>query len=114
MNTVEREVVTVEASDELSNDIRHSASKKFVSDNDFVKTPEFKAFLYEYKGKQTRENIKHATPESETEAFKELQTDTDKDMETITFQRGRELLEEVGVMLVSGWDMTYAIVFDDF
>lgn len=49
-----QELVKFETSDELSDDIRVKVGYEFISNNDFVKTPKFKSFVYEYKGKKIR------------------------------------------------------------
>lgn len=35
-------------------------------------------------------------------------------MQSITLERGRELLQDAGVLILPGWDMSSTIVFDNF
>lgn len=46
--------------------------------------------------------------------MKELKKEIDKEMESIIPERGRELLQEVGVLLLPRWDISSTIVFDSF
>lgn len=58
--------------------------------------------------------MKDIDPKKEAYALKELQHEIDREMKHMTTERGRELLKEVGVMLLSGWDISSTIVFDSF
>lgn len=46
--------------------------------------------------------------------MKELQEEFDWEMEGITHERGREFLQEAGVMLLPKWDISSTIIFDSF
>lgn len=84
----------------------------FVADDVFVKSKEFKSFLYNFKGRRLRESIPHITPENEAELLKRLKEDIEAKLVTMTPPKGRQLLAEARVILFLGWDLSVSFVFD--
>lgn len=84
----------------------------FVSDDQFIKSKEFKSFLYHFKGKKLREAMPNITPENEEEILQKLKANIDVEMETMIPQRGRQLLVEAGIILFPGWDLSASFIFD--
>lgn len=54
------------------------------------------------------------TQENEGELLDELQQDVDNESATMTPIKGRQLLQDVGVLIVGRWDMSFVILFDSF
>lgn len=97
---------------EIHSDSRLEEHSTFVADDAFVKSKEFKSFLYNFKGKRLRESIPHITPKNEAELLKRLKEDIEAELVTMTPQKGRQLLEKVGVILFPGWDLSASFIFD--
>lgn len=83
---------------------------EFVADEIFVRSKEFKSFLYHYKGKRLRESIPNVTPENEAKMLKRLKEDINEEVATMTPQRGRKLLNEVGIIVFPGWDLSASFI----
>lgn len=94
--------------------VRFRVGQEFVSHSNFVKTLKFELFFYEHKGRALRKRMKDITPEQEATSLEELRKEVDQELESITPERGRELLQEVRVFLLPRWDISSTIVFDNF
>lgn len=93
-------------------DERMIENVSFVSDDQFIKSKEFKSFLYHLKGKKLREAVPNITPENEAEMKKRLKEDIDAEVETMTPQKGRQVLVEAGIIVFPGWDLSASFIFD--
>lgn len=69
--------------------------------------------MYKYKGEQVRKGV-DITPTNESRLMQELQKSIDSQMSKMTLERGRELLQEDGVMIFLGWDISFVIIFYSF
>ncbi|XP_059066216.1 uncharacterized protein LOC131857558 [Cryptomeria japonica] len=69
-------------------DERMAEHVSFVSDDQFIKSKEFKSFMYHFKGKKLREAVPNVTPENESKMMKRLKKDIDTEVETMTPQKG--------------------------
>lgn len=78
----------------------------FVSDDQFIKSKEFKSFLYHFKGKKLREAVPNITPENEVEMIWRLKENINAEVENMTPQKRRQLLVEVGINLFPRWDLS--------
>lgn len=108
----EREIM-MEPFDEKE-DIRQLASEKFVSFDEFVHSYEFKTLLYKYRGRMLRRKVKEITPNIENDLLEKIQSEVADEMNTMTFAKGRQLLQDAGVIIVPGWHMRFFILFDSF
>lgn len=93
-------------------DERMAEHVSFVSDDHFIKSKECKSFLYHFKGKKLREAVPNVTPDNEVEMMMRLKKDIDIEVETMTSQRGRQLLVEAGIIVFPGWDLSASFIFD--
>lgn len=84
----------------------------FVSNDQFIKSKEFKSFLYHFKGKKLREAVPNITLENEAEMKWRLKEDINAEVENMIPQKGRKLLVEAGIILFPGWDLSASFVFD--
>lgn len=67
-----KEIVEVEDEDDKE-DVRLPLGEKFVFDDDFIYSQEFKTFLYRYKGKLLRKQVGEIIHENELELIAKLQ-----------------------------------------
>lgn len=81
-----------------------------VVDDKFVKSQEFRAFLYKQKGKSIRESVGNITPNNEDQLLNNLRLSVENKMKDMTPERERKLLE-LGVMIFLGLDLNYALAF---
>lgn len=86
----------------------------FVSDDQFIKSKEFKSFLYHFKGKKLRESVPNITPENQAEMKRRLKEDINAEVDNMTPQKGRQLLVEAGIIVFLGWDLSASFVFYTF
>lgn len=56
-------------------DIRLDKHTYFVSDDEFIRSKEFKYFLYHFRGKRLREEMPNVTPENEAKMLRKLKAD---------------------------------------
>lgn len=63
-------MITFEASNELSDDVRYRANGKFIVDDTFVQNSKLRAFIYEYKGRVIRGRKKEINLEKEVDALR--------------------------------------------
>lgn len=80
-------------------DVRLEEHNSFVFAEEFIKSKEFKSFLYHFKGKRLREAMPEVTPENEAEMLRKLKADINSKLEGMTPQRGRKLLIEAGIII---------------
>lgn len=92
-------------------DIRLLEHEDFIADNDFISSKEFNTFLCQHKGIQIRDIMKEKTEEKKVQI---LQEEVDQSMREMTPKKGRQLLNNAGVLIYSGWDMRSAFLFDNF
>lgn len=85
-----------------------------MADDEFVKSPEFKAFLYKQKGKSIRELVESITPSNAEQLLNNLKSSMEREMKDMTLEKGRKLLEDAGVMIFPRLDLNYALVFYSF
>lgn len=70
-------------------DARLEEHNTLVCDDVFVKSIEFRTFLYQFKGKRLRDEILDITPNNEAELTRRLKAEIDAQMTAMTPQRGR-------------------------
>lgn len=68
--------------------------------------------MYNCKGKKLRDSIPNITPDNEAKLLKILKEEIDAKITTMTPQKGRQLLTEVGVILFLRWDLSASFIFD--
>lgn len=93
-------------------DVRLEEHTSFVFDDQFIKSKEFKSFLYHFKGKRLREAMPDVTPENEAEMLQKLKAGINSELEGMTPQRGRQLLIKVGIILFLGRDLSASFIFN--
>lgn len=92
-------------------DFRILKHEEFISDGEFVNTPEFETFLYQYKGRMIKQKMGNMTEE---DTLQILQEEINANKREMTPKRGRQLLKDVGVIIYPGWEMKDVIMFDSF
>lgn len=95
-------------------DSRYLAYSHFISNDQFIKTHEFESFLYQLKGKAVRETVDNITDNNEGLLLETLRMDIEQEMRTMTHEKGRKLLGDVGVLIFPRWDLKFTLVFDSF
>ena len=93
-------------------DDRLIQSDKFTEDDDFIKSSEFKSFLYRVKKNELTLSL---MPGEDLEKNKELVDKLlayDPDSETMTLAEARELVHRSVMILVPGWDIERAFVLE--
>lgn len=96
----------------VDSDARLEEHTSFVSDDEFVKSMEFKSFLYHFKGNKLRDEMPDVTPENEAKMLRKLKDQINSKLENMTPQRGRQLLVEAGIILFPGRDLSAYSIFD--
>lgn len=93
-------------------DERVIEAKEFTKDDAFIKTEEFKQFLY--KIKQSELVLQMGPGDSAdkiTEMVNKLQ-DYDPSSETLTFDEARDLVRRSGMLLFLGWEISSSFFLD--
>lgn len=86
--------------------------QKFLSDDSFVKTEEFKDFLRWHKTEQTRSQLIADGKETITnEALVALQS-YDPENEDISPEEAKKMVLGSGILLAEGWDLASAFIID--
>lgn len=70
--------------------------------------------MYKLKGKDLREIVDTITDNNEGQLLGTLRMDVDREMETMTPEKGRKILEDTGVLIFPRGDIKFVIVFDIF
>ncbi|XP_059070910.1 uncharacterized protein LOC131861461 [Cryptomeria japonica] len=65
----------------IDSDARLDEHTSFVSDDEFVKSKEFKSFLYHFKGKKLRDAMPDVTPENEAEMLRKMKAEINFELE---------------------------------
>lgn len=61
-----------------------------------------------------KEPIRIITLENETKLLSNLKLDISQEIDVMTQNRGRKLVQEARVMVFPRWDLSVALVFDSF
>ena len=83
-------------------DDRVIQSQKFLEDDKFIKSSEFKIFLYKVKQNELTLSLKVGEDEEKTKELVEKLLAYDLDSETMTPVKARELVERSGMIIVHG------------
>lgn len=83
-------------------DARLEEHSTFESNDVFVKSKEFRTFLYQFKAKRLRDAIPGITPDNEAELTRRLKAKIDAEMAVMTPQRGRQFFSKVRIILFPG------------
>ena len=76
--------------------------EKFMEDDDFIKSSEFKSFLYKLKHNELTLSLMLGEDPKKTKELVEKLLDYDPDNETMTPTEGRELVQRSDMILVPG------------
>ncbi|XP_059076713.1 uncharacterized protein LOC131875980 [Cryptomeria japonica] len=90
----------------IDSNARLEEHTSFVSDDKFVKSKEFKSFLYHFKGNKLRDAMPNVTPENEAKMFRKLKAEIDSELENMNPERGRQLLVENSERRTSNGEIT--------
>ena len=83
-----------------------------MKDVDFIKSEEFKSFLYKLKQNELSLHVKHrVTDEKVTEMVQKLQA-YDPNSESLTIEEARELVQRSGLIVFPGWDISSSFLLD--
>ena len=93
-------------------DERILESRFFLNDDSSIKSKEFIVVLYKHKGKLLRLSIPNISPRNEQELMSNIKEDIKREAEHMTLERGRQLLNEVGVMALPSWELSASYIFD--
>lgn len=100
----------------MSEDVRLTTYQQFMSD-DFIHTREFKHFVIRNltdKIERTRGiNFDELGYEERTRLKDEVLKATNEQFFAMTLEMGREIVKRSGILLLEGWDISSAIVFDE-
>ena len=93
-------------------DDRVIQSQKFLEDDEFIKSFEFKRFLYKVKQNELTLNIKPREDQEKTKELVERLLAYDLDSEIVTPTKARDLVERSGMLIVPGWDIKREFMLD--
>ena len=86
-------------------DDRIIQAQKFLEDDEFIKSNEFKSFLYKIKQSELVLKMKlDESNEQRMELIENLQA-YDPKSEVTTLEEARDLVQRSGMLLVPGWDL---------
>ena len=83
-----------------------------MKDDDFIKSEEFKNFLYKVKYNELYLHVKAGDiDEKVTEMVQKLQA-YDPNSESLTVEEARELVQRSGMIFFLGWDISSSFLLD--
>lgn len=68
----------------VKEDPRQLASKDFISNDNFIKSPEFMSFLYKVKGKAIRQNVGEVNTSNKKQLLATLENEIEQEMARMT------------------------------
>lgn len=93
-------------------DERIIQAQQFMKDDDFIKSEEFKSFMYKLKQNELSLHVKpRDTDEKVTEMVQKLQA-YDPNSESLTIEEARELVQRSGVIVFPEWDISSSFLLD--
>ena len=93
-------------------DDRVIQAQKFLEDDEFLKSNEFKSFLYKVKESELVLQMKPDEHEERRMELVEKLQAYDPESEVMILQEARDLVERSGMLLIPRWDLEQAFMLD--
>lgn len=109
----ERMILSFETSDQLSDDVRLLASDRFMTNDKFITSREFRDFVFKTNGEEIQKKVLKVTSENKDQAISDFWDEVRVEMEEMSPKNSRGIVRKSVCSPLSGWDISSAITFDN-
>ena len=93
-------------------DDRINEAREFMSDDNFIKSDEFKSFLFKIKQNELALQMKPGDSDEVVVGLVQKLQEYDPASEALTVEEARDLVTRSGVIVFPGWDINSSFLLD--